>query len=254
MGNIVVSALQLLAGQLDVVAQVIGGLLVLLLCGAIWWHLRQRAAKKLGMASWYFIAPCIFISALAAVAAAYGIGLRSGTVIPEAKGKESTQFVRLEKIKRDGPFSPTNIELVATGTFERLRIYLDFASSKASMLEPLEWNALNSILIGDWRDVAPEMRKTISIIYSEPNEQPTSRYDFYWGNPEIKQDHPIQIVRANNRARIRVFDSGKEPQVFSLLVMRVPFDNEGVLSWNKPIVTVIGLDEAKTVFGPELSK
>jgi hypothetical protein len=89
MGNVVISALQLLAGQLDVVAQVIGGLLVLLFCLAIWWHRRQQAAKKPGMASWYFIAPCLFIAVLTIAAASYGIGIRSASGL-NAKATETT--------------------------------------------------------------------------------------------------------------------------------------------------------------------
>src|SRR5713226_4249628 len=76
MGNIVVSALQLLAGQLDVVAQVIGGLFVLLLCGAFWWNRRQRAAKEPGMASWQFISLCFLIALTAVACGAYGLGLK----------------------------------------------------------------------------------------------------------------------------------------------------------------------------------
>lgn len=40
------------------------------------WHRQQRAAKKLGMASWPFIAVCLTIALLAVAAAAYGIGLK----------------------------------------------------------------------------------------------------------------------------------------------------------------------------------
>lgn len=78
-GNIVVSASQLLASQLDVVAQVIGGLLVLVVCGAIWWHRRQRAANKPGMASWWFVGLSFLVALLAVGAGSYGLGLHFAT-------------------------------------------------------------------------------------------------------------------------------------------------------------------------------
>jgi hypothetical protein len=93
-GNIFWTAFQILAGQLGWVEQVIGGLLMLAVCGTIWaisWHVRQRAAKKLGMASLLFIVPCLLIALIAIVGAAYGVGLRnSGTSDASAEKPEPT--------------------------------------------------------------------------------------------------------------------------------------------------------------------
>jgi hypothetical protein len=49
------------------------------------WHLRRKEAGMAGLASWYFIAPCMMIALLAIAGAAYGFGLRSGgKAIPPA--------------------------------------------------------------------------------------------------------------------------------------------------------------------------
>ena len=71
-----------LVGDIRSPSGMIGWTITVVLCGwwAISWHRRERAAKKLGMASWYFIAPCLVVAALAIAAGAYGIGLRSGPV------------------------------------------------------------------------------------------------------------------------------------------------------------------------------
>jgi len=57
------------------------------------WHVRQRAAKKPGMASFYFIIPCLVIGIIAIAAAAYGIGLRGMmTSSTAAAGSEQTEM------------------------------------------------------------------------------------------------------------------------------------------------------------------
>jgi hypothetical protein len=69
------------------------GVAVLLVIGVatlIRWHRRQRAAKKLGMASFYFIVPCFVVALIAIAAAAYGIGLR-GMMIPPIAAAVSEQ-------------------------------------------------------------------------------------------------------------------------------------------------------------------
>jgi len=53
----------------------------------IGWHRRQRAANKLGMASWPFIAVCFTVALLAIAGGAYGLGLKfanteTGTLQP----------------------------------------------------------------------------------------------------------------------------------------------------------------------------
>ncbi len=48
------------------------------------WHRRQRASGQLGMASWYFIVPCLVIAALAIAGASYGLGLHSAFPSPKA--------------------------------------------------------------------------------------------------------------------------------------------------------------------------
>ncbi len=51
----------------------------------IYWHRQQRKAKKLGMASWQFIALSLTVAFLAVAAAAYGLGLR-GSIISDTTG------------------------------------------------------------------------------------------------------------------------------------------------------------------------
>jgi hypothetical protein len=50
---------------------------ILALASLIRWHRGQRAAQKLGMASWYFIVPSIVVAITAIVVASYGLGLRA---------------------------------------------------------------------------------------------------------------------------------------------------------------------------------
>lgn len=57
--------------------------LAMVVWAAISWHRRQRAAKKLGMASWQFIALCCVVAAIAIACGAYGLGLRG-----EGKGEQ----------------------------------------------------------------------------------------------------------------------------------------------------------------------
>ncbi|WP_316235097.1 MULTISPECIES: hypothetical protein [unclassified Bradyrhizobium] len=77
LGNILVSAAQVLfAAALDPIAQLIGSALVVMLGSAIVWHRRQRAASKLGMASWWFIGSSILIALMASSGAFYGLWLR----------------------------------------------------------------------------------------------------------------------------------------------------------------------------------
>ena len=46
------------------------------------WHGRQRAAKRPGMASWYFIIPAVAVAVVAIAAAGFGIGLRVSGKLP----------------------------------------------------------------------------------------------------------------------------------------------------------------------------
>lgn len=88
LGNLFTSAGQLLVGQLGGAEQIIGGLLVLVLCAVGWlanWNRRQRADKKPGMASLTFIISCFAIAIIAVGAAAYGVGLRATTVSDDTK-------------------------------------------------------------------------------------------------------------------------------------------------------------------------
>jgi hypothetical protein len=65
------------------------GVAVLLVIGivtVIRWHRRQRAAKKLGMASLYFIIPCLAVGIIAVAAAAFGFGLREMKAHPTTEG------------------------------------------------------------------------------------------------------------------------------------------------------------------------
>jgi hypothetical protein len=59
----------------------VGVLVIIGIVAVIRWHRRQRAAKKLGMASWPFIAACFAIALIAVGAGGYGLGLR-GTAKP----------------------------------------------------------------------------------------------------------------------------------------------------------------------------
>jgi hypothetical protein len=66
--------------------------LAIAIYGVIAWHVRQRAAKKPGMASFYFIVTCFAVGIVAIAAAAYGIGLRGMTHLTAAAGSEQTEI------------------------------------------------------------------------------------------------------------------------------------------------------------------
>ena len=78
------------------------GWLITLCLVSLWlvsWHRRQRAAKKPGMASWYFIIPCFVVAALAIAAGAYGLGLQGRS---EAKAEAPVVATHLQL----GPAAP----------------------------------------------------------------------------------------------------------------------------------------------------
>jgi hypothetical protein len=61
------------------------GIAIAVLVTVAWvigWHHRQRAAKKPGMASWYFIALCFVVAILTIGAGVYGIALREMGKLP----------------------------------------------------------------------------------------------------------------------------------------------------------------------------
>ncbi|HTC02128.1 MAG TPA: hypothetical protein VK749_01905 [Xanthobacteraceae bacterium] len=69
------------------------GVAVLLVIGVatlIRWHRRQRAAKKLGMASLPFIALCFAVALLAVAGGAYSLGLRFSDKAPDARTDTTT--------------------------------------------------------------------------------------------------------------------------------------------------------------------
>lgn len=57
--------------------------LVMVVWAAVSWHRRQRAAKKLGMASWQFISLCLVLAALGVGGAGYGFGLHFAKPNPQ---------------------------------------------------------------------------------------------------------------------------------------------------------------------------
>jgi hypothetical protein len=65
--------------------------LAVVIYGVIAWHRRQRTAKKLGMASWQFIALCFAIALIAVAGGAYGLGLKFASNAADASQDVTTK-------------------------------------------------------------------------------------------------------------------------------------------------------------------
>ena len=164
------------------------------------WNIARREAGLAGLDSWYFIAPCLVIAALAMAGAAYGLGVRSMPP-PAAEGAIKTSAPANSPLAQSSRLvKDPRIEWDDNGVIWLTGTYAKSGADLTSYVKSFRANSFNSTA------QAPE--KVMAIGAGTPSKT------------KIETDNVAKFER-DTRARIRIGSLVKA-------------GNDWILEWGKP--------------------
>jgi hypothetical protein len=184
------------------------------------WHKRQTAARKMGMASWYFIAACLLTAVCAVAAAGYGLGLRASTkdastrhdlqnvfdvdqVVPASLSNTDNEWIQVTATLRfEAPFQDGEIALFGYPN-------VDLKTKPPSFL--VYRLPQSTFLAGESLDIP-----IATVFVADNNNRPAN--DF-WGNGKTSLNglskHEF-VGATENIAEIQLTSGGKVAQSFKI--------------------------------------
>lgn len=218
-------------GPADMIGYLIGFGFVI--WAAIGWHRRERAAKRLGMASWYFIAPCVLIAIIAVAGAAFGLGLRSASspktepvsrsaplTIPQNTYLKDVYIYAGQDLGKGA--SPQNPRFVAkfTRNGQRARFYVEDRYYPLGLFGASAWMRTPQVQLTEYKEFVANDPVDFPIL--TPFDQDGNKF-WRWGAPNDKGDaRTVFQNHADHQGRVVLIVDGEPPAYFYFIVNPSP--------------------------------
>jgi hypothetical protein len=218
-------------GPADMIGYLIG--FGFLIWAAVHWHRRERAAKRLGMASWYFILPCLVVGIAAIVGVAFGLGLRSANP-PKADPAPHSAALAVSRnaYLKDAYIYPganginPHFSAKLTRNVDRGRIFAD-DSWWPNALGMVTWTARRRIFLAEIKDFVAEQSFNVPIVTSvtglTDDKKPSPEKLWRWGDGTT-DPHFIYSTGVMHRGRMVFIGDDGPPEYFYFIIPAAPAD------------------------------
>jgi hypothetical protein len=188
------------------------------------WHDSRKDRGMVGLDSWYFIAPCLVVAALAIAGAAYGFGLRSVKPVIRESASQKSSYLKEAYIYGPSPSSDPRFSAKFARSGTRGRLFVDDSYYVGNFGSSF-WTDRKRIPIAQpITDFVAEQSVNIPILTSVSglsDDGTTAPKMWRWGDGKT-DTQTVYSAHSQHRGRIVFISDDAPPEYFYFIILIAP--------------------------------